>query len=138
MFRLLLAATLFASAALAQTPEFTCPITPAGSHGTSKLSVRVSQGPWTGLPLWDIGYRQKIVWFTEGYVFGQSPNPQLTITGRRLDGSAAPLIFDSANGSRTGDLGNFIMSAVNFPTAGCWEITGHLDGTDLSYVVLVR
>ena len=138
MFRLLLAATLFASAAAAQTPGFSCPITPAGSHGTPKLSVRVSPGPWAGLPLWAPGYRQKIVWFTEGYVFGQSPDPGLTITGRRLDNKAAPLISDGGHGSHAADLGDFIMSAVNFPTAGCWEITGHLGGTDLSYVVLVQ
>jgi hypothetical protein len=134
-----LSALMFASIALAQTPGFTCPITPASRHyGTPKLAVSVTPGPWAGLPLWNVGYRQKIVWFSDGYVWGESPNPTLTIKGRRLDGEAPPLIFDGANGSRTADWGNFIMSGVNFPTLGCWEITGQLDGTTVSYVVLVR
>lgn len=140
MFRWI-ALVMFAGAACAQAP-FDCPVTPTPAsgqtYGTPKLSVRMTPGPWAGLPIWPQGRRQKIVWYTEGFVFRESPNPALTITGRRLDGAAAPMVFTGANGSHTEDLGHFIMSGVIFPTKGCWEITGHLDGVDLSYVVEIN
>jgi hypothetical protein len=97
----------------------------------------VYAGAWRGLPLWDTGYRQKIVWWTQGYDW-REPTPPLSITGKRLDAKAPPLVTDErANGSYHGGWGSFIMSGVNFPTEGCWEITGRLSETELKFIVWV-
>jgi len=107
-------------------------------YGTKKLWVFVEISPWRGLPLWDIGYRNKIAWWSEGYDWKADPAPTLAISGKRLDGSAPALVVSGTNGSYTGDLGAFIMSGVNFPTAGCWEITGKFKGAEVKFVVSVK
>jgi hypothetical protein len=107
-------------------------------YGTNKLWVLVWDSPWRNLPLWDIGYRNKIVWWSEGYYWKADPKPALEISGRRLDGAAPPLVVTGANGSYKDSMGSFIMSGVNFPTTGCWEITGQFQGTELKFVVSVQ
>jgi len=91
---------------------------------------------WRGLPAWPEGYRAKISWFSEGYVAKADPLPAIEISGRRLDGKAPPLVATGANGSWTSV--DFIMSGVNFPTVGCWEITGRFHGAEVQFVVKVE
>src|ERR1035438_2522018 len=50
--------------------------------GTAKLWVLVYPGPWRNLPVWAEGYRQKIAWWSEGYIAKADPRPAITITGR--------------------------------------------------------
>jgi hypothetical protein len=58
----------------------------------------------------------------------------LTITGRRLDGSARPLRAYVPSGyGMTG----FQASGVHFPTEGCWEVIGKVATTTLSFVTFV-
>jgi hypothetical protein len=59
---------------------------------------------------------------------------QLSITGRRLDAAVPPLRADVPDGY--GDSG-FQASGVQFPTEGCWAITGHLGGSELTFVTFV-
>lgn len=58
----------------------------------------------------------------------------LTIEGRRLDGEAPPLRGSIPGGY--GDIG-FQPVGIIFPTGGCWEITGRVDGQALTFVVNV-
>jgi hypothetical protein len=58
----------------------------------------------------------------------------LTITGRRLDAPAPPARAHVPSGY--GNTG-FQSSAVSFPTEGCWEITGTVDSTTLTFVTFV-
>jgi hypothetical protein len=59
---------------------------------------------------------------------------RLTITGRRLDAPAPPARSNVPDGY--GDTG-FQSTAVIFPTAGCWEITGTVGSTTLTFVTFV-
>jgi len=59
---------------------------------------------------------------------------QLTITGRRLDGPAPPARGHVPDGY--GNIG-FQSSGVTFPTAGCWEITGTVGSTTLTFITFV-
>jgi hypothetical protein len=139
---------------MAQQPPASCPVTTpsyprfvppipisaqqgAFYFGTDELWTQISSPVWTALPRWDAGYRQKIVWWTRGYRWRIDPSPALTVSGRKLDGSAPPLIFTGANGSYRDDMGSFIMSGVVVPAPGCWEITGRLNLTELKLVVWV-
>jgi hypothetical protein len=58
----------------------------------------------------------------------------LRITGRRLDGPAPPLRADVPAGY--GQAG-FQASGVDFPTEGCWEVTGAVGGATLTFVTFV-
>jgi hypothetical protein len=103
---------------------------------------------WTALPesgTWKLGhytandptFRQKLTFWREGYDPHAEPQPNLTVTGKRIDAVAAPLQTDGkGNGSWTKD-DQFIMTGINFPTAGCWEITGRYGDDELRFVVWV-
>jgi hypothetical protein len=59
---------------------------------------------------------------------------KLRITGRRLDAAAPPARGDVPDGyGATG----FQASGVTFPTEGCWEVTGRVAQTTLTFVTLV-
>ncbi|HEY7400563.1 MAG TPA: hypothetical protein VH989_06680 [Actinomycetota bacterium] len=58
---------------------------------------------------------------------------RLRITGRRLDAGAPPL---RALMSDYGPIG-FQPSSLVFPTEGCWEITGRVAGSSLTFVTRV-
>jgi hypothetical protein len=59
---------------------------------------------------------------------------KLAITGRRLDAPAPPARGVVPDGY--GDTG-FQASGVDFPTEGCWEVTGALPTTRLTFVTQV-
>jgi hypothetical protein len=60
---------------------------------------------------------------------------KLRITGRRLDAPAPPARATVPDGY--GETG-FQSSGVDFPTEGCWEVTGVLPTTRLTFVTLVK
>ncbi len=109
-------------------------------HGTPALWTELpADGPhWFDLPASpDGGLVQKTFWWSEAFAAAEEPQPALTVTARRLDGDA-PVVAESeaTNGSRS-DTGAFMLSGIELPGAGCWEITGSYRGAALSYVVLV-
>jgi hypothetical protein len=115
--------------------------------GTDKLWTALPVGgAWWGLPHYTPNgptYREKLPFWRQGYDPQREPRPNLTVTGRRIDGPAGPLQTDGkGNGSWTND-DQFIMTGIDFPTHGCWEITGHyrsdeLDESDeLTFVIWV-
>jgi hypothetical protein len=59
---------------------------------------------------------------------------QLMITGKRLDAPAPPATSYVPYGY--GDIG-FQASGVTFSSEGCWQITGKVDRTSLTFVTLV-
>ena len=71
-----------------------------------------------------------------GMKFGwwRNVSGELEITGRRLDGSAPPLHAGVPDGY--GGTG-FQASGVSFPTEGCWEVTGSVGSSSLTFVTLV-
>ena len=110
--------------------------------GTDRLWTAIPvSGTWSGLPHYtptDPTYRQKLPFWRQGYDPHTEPLPDLTVTGRRIDGPAGPLQSDGrGNGSWTRDDQFFIMTGINFPTLGCWEITGRYESDELTFVVWV-
>jgi hypothetical protein len=111
----------------------------AGFHGNGAL--------WTTLPIGGIdrggtpepdgSTGQKYGWWTVGTKGG------LAIEGRRLDAVApAPLRARVNRGwpqTPFADVpgGRFWSSAVSFPTEGCWQVTGRVGATSLTFVVLM-
>ncbi|HTM90180.1 MAG TPA: hypothetical protein VL155_18390 [Terriglobales bacterium] len=157
--------TVFACASTFSSPTKgipdTCPVTkpedqpfvppppypakaPAGTFwfGTDELWTMLHNGgTWERLPHYTPGdptFRQKLAFWSQGYNSRAEPQPPLTVTGRRLDAPAPPLMADRANNGCREDLNScFMVTGINLPTLGCWEITGHYEGHDLSFVVWV-
>ena len=106
--------------------------------GSNSLWTTIpANGIWGALPLNPEGYTQKILWWREGYVWDQEPEPNLVVTGERLDASAPPLNVSKATNAFASDIGSAMMVGVDFPTLGCWKITGNYNGVELSFVIWV-
>lgn len=106
--------------------------------GTSSLWTLIpNNGVWGALPHNPDGYTQKILWWRDGYVWDQEPEPNLVVTGERLDESAPALIVSKATNAYASDIGSAMLVGVDFPTLGCWKITGNYGGAELSFVIWV-
>jgi hypothetical protein len=107
-------------------------------YGTPALWTKLDRnGYWWGLPHGENGYTQKVFWWRDGYDWRSEPKPALTVTGRRIDEAAQPLVASAATNAFADDIGSAMLTGVELPAAGCWEITGHLKGVDLGFVVWV-
>jgi hypothetical protein len=107
-------------------------------YGSNSLWTNLPRdGIWYALPNNREGYTQKVFWWREGYIWNEEPEPDLTVSGERLDAVAPPLIVSRATNAYAGDIGSAMLVGVDFPTLGCWKITGHYHGTELSFVVWV-
>jgi hypothetical protein len=108
-------------------------------YGSEELwTMLPNDGVWRDLPLNEAGYTQKVVWWRQGYDWQEDPEPDLTVTGRRLDGEAPPLVASKATNGFHPDLKSFMLVGVDIPTAGCWEISGETSGQALSFVIWVQ
>ena len=96
-----------------------------------------NDGVWWGLPLNSDGYTQKIMWWSSLYSLPDEPEPALVVTGRRLDGEAPALRFYGATNAMAKDIGEAMLTGVEFPTLGCWEVRGEYKKTSLTFVVWI-
>ena len=122
------------------------PPTPYDSTGFEGEFWYGSPHLWTVLPtdaIWDAlphnpeGYTQKIFWWSDLFSLKDEPEPELAVTGQRLDGKAPLLRGSRATNAYGGDIGEAMLTGVDFPTLGCWKITGQYKGTELSFVMWV-
>ena len=106
-------------------------------YGTPALWTNLpSDGIWWGLPHDDDGYVQKAVFWRDGFVALDEPNPALTVSGRKLDETISTFSFSDATHGWD-ETGDFMLMGISIPTEGCWEITAEYQETELSYVVIV-
>ncbi|MFT3892096.1 MAG: hypothetical protein QM730_10725 [Anaerolineales bacterium] len=106
--------------------------------GTKRLWTALPiDGVWQGLPDNPSGYTQKIMWWSDLYVLKEEPEPALVVSGRRLDAEAPPLPFHGATNAFAADIGDAMLTGVDFPTLGCWEITGQYKKSELKFVVWI-
>ena len=163
LLRLAVLATAFAvlisvRSHASEVPD-TCPVTKPSDHsftppapypsvgsfwiGNEKLWTSVTaDGIWNGLGHYapdDSRFRQKLFWWSEYYDWRTENQPELTVTGERLDGPAPHVAADEhANAGWTNDQEHpFMVTGIFIPTLGCWRITGRYKGEELSYVVWV-
>jgi len=107
-------------------------------YGSNSLwTILPENGVWDYLPHNPTGYTQKILWWREGYVWDQEPEPNLIVTGERLDESAPPLVPSKATNAYASDIESAMLVGVDFPTHGCWKITGRYNNVELSFVIWV-
>jgi hypothetical protein len=139
-----------ASCPVSTPPEH--PFTPPGAYelgqndfwlGTEKLWVALNKsGTWTWEPHKPGQEHQvqpltaKIFWMSVDYDWRTEPSPNITVTGRRLDGASSPLLLMPATHAFSGPTAS-MLTGVYVTTPGCWEITGNYKDNKLSFVVWV-
>ena len=107
-------------------------------YGSDSLWTAVRQnGVWAALPHNPEGYTQKVFWWRDGYVWTEEPEPDLIVTGERLDAPAPPLKASEATNASASDIGSAMLVGIDLPTLGCWKITGKYGDAELSFVVWV-
>jgi hypothetical protein len=107
-------------------------------YGSERLWTSLpEEGAWYGLPNNPDGYTQKIFWWRDGYIWNEEPEPNLVVAGERLDGKSLPLNVSRATNAYAHDIGSAMLVGVDFPTLGCWKITGQYGKAELSFVVWV-
>jgi hypothetical protein len=87
-------------------------------YGTSALWTVIDRG-------WNVHSGGKLPFFRQGYDWTKEGRPQLTVVARRLDGEG-PLVWNGLAGSGSvegkGLAGTFMVTGVDIPSPGCWEI----------------
>lgn len=107
-------------------------------YGSSNLWTALrTDGVWADLPDNPEGFTQKIMWWSDRFVLKDENKPALVVTGRRLDAEASPLKFYGATNAFAADIGDAMLTGVDFPTLGCWEITGQYKKSELTFVVWI-
>ena len=94
-----------------------------------------ADGVWAGLPNNPGGYTQKIMWWSDRYSLKDEPEPDLVMTGERLDAKAPSVRVSKATNAFAEDIGDAMLGGADFPTLGCWKITGEYKGAELSFIV---
>jgi hypothetical protein len=109
--------------------------------GTDRLWTQLlANGIWSGLPHStpnDPTFGQKLAFGRQGYDALKEPQPNLRVTGRRLDSPAPPLLSEKATNGWVQRDQPFMVTGVRLPTFGCWEITAHYENDELTFVVWV-
>ena len=107
-------------------------------YGSEALAVLLrTDGTWQGMGS-TRRYRDKLFWWRQGFDGRNESLPALTVRGRRLDAEApAADISRATNAHHAGFGGWAMLVGVEFPTRGCWELTGEYRGETLRFVVLV-
>ncbi len=80
---------------------------------------------------------EKTFWGSTEFKWDKEYPPELKVTGRRLDGSAPPLLTLPPTNAFPGPTAA-MLSGVYVPAPGCWEITAEYKGEKLSFIVWVK
>ncbi len=114
-------------------------------YGTPALWTMLGDdGIWNSLPLGAAGYSQKVFWWRQGYSMDAEPIPQLKVSGKRLDtttrsSEAGASAFETSRATNaSADFGQAMLTGIEIPSPGCWEIIGYYRNHQLSFVVWVE
>jgi hypothetical protein len=112
-------------------------------YGTESLwTLLAVSGAWSvrGNVLEGKGsYRTKLIYWCRGFDSGKEAEPELIVTARRLDRKAATVAADRANAVFVrSEQPAAMMTAIDIPTAGCWQVGAQYRGHTLSFVVSVN
>jgi hypothetical protein len=90
-----------------------------------------SQGPLDGCH----GFCTKLTYWARNFDWRKEPEPKLMVTGWRLDHESPMVVGAQAYPVFVrGPMPAAMMTSVDIPTSGCWEITAKYRGQELSFV----
>ena len=147
--KMVLAAMVLTAALLAPTSaiaEFTCPRTvgykalgpplPQSENWYGSEALAVQLPPTVTWPTTSPGalIAVKLFWWSAGFRPGMESN--LNVTIRELSGAEVTAVISKPTNAHAASLGGWTMlTGIDFPQPGCWEITGQYLGQSLSFVV---
>jgi len=109
----------------------TKPVLPSGHYGAKRLwTILPANGVIRARSAPDGSLGWKLAWIPDTW------RGDLTVRGRRLDASGKMRVHAVNWGYSSTGKGSW-ASAVTFPAAGCYRLTGSSAGTTLTYVVQV-
>jgi hypothetical protein len=102
-------------------------------YGSEVLAVILPpDGIWGGTE--ELHYRGKLFWWSYGFEPGTESH--LKVSGHRLDATALAANVSRPSSAYAASLGGWAMLvAVEFPSTGCWRISGEYNGQRLSFIV---
>jgi hypothetical protein len=115
-------------------------------HGESEF-LYGTPGLWTIVDTknWHVHSGGKLPFRRQGFDWRKEGRPRLTVVARRLDGKG-PLVWNALVGSGSqegmGVEGMFMVTGIDVPSSGCWEITARYAAVEpdiqtLTYTVWV-
>lgn len=124
-----------------RAPEPYSPVSPWEGrfwYGTNGLwTALLNDGVLVNLPKTPDGYTLKIVWWSELYSLKDEPQPALVVSGQRLDAKSERLQFYGATNMIEESAGEAMLTGVEFPTLGCWEVRAEYKKSELTFVVWI-
>jgi hypothetical protein len=111
-------------------------------YGTESLwTLLAAPGRWNirNNPLeGEGGYRTKLTYWRRGFDWRREPNPELIVIAKRLDHKAPPVAAAPAAAVFVETERSGMMTAIDIPSAGCWELTARYGAHRLRFVVSIR
>lgn len=108
--------------------------------GSPALAAQVPEsGHWTGMGP-DHNYRDKWWLWREGFDAYQESKPELFVFAKKLDTEAQSFSLPHATTGIYGpshDRRHRILTLLEFPEPGCWEVNATYQGAELQFVFLV-
>jgi hypothetical protein len=101
-----------------------------GVQGTWNIHSNVLEGKG--------GYRTKLFYWRRGFDWRREPEPELIVIAKRLDREAPPVAADPAHAVFVPTERSGMMTMIDIPSTGCWELTAQYGGHGLSFVVSVQ
>lgn len=93
--------------------------------------------PSPGLP-GEVATRNKSFWWSPGFHPRATPDPQLKVEARRLNGEGPAYKQPWITNAHAPEFGGWTMLyMLDLPTVGCWEVTTSYGSDRVSYVVWV-
>jgi hypothetical protein len=84
------------------------------------------------------GYRTKLTYWRRGFDWRREPEPGLIVIAKRLDREAPPVAAGPAHAVFVTTERPGMMTGIDIPSTGCWELTAQYGGQKLSFVVSVQ
>jgi hypothetical protein len=100
-----------------------------GVHGTWNIRKNVLEDKG--------GYRTKLTYWRRGFDWRRD-EPELSVIAKRLDREASSVAAESASAVFVTSERPAMMTAIDIPSAGCWELTAQYGGDRLSFIVSVQ
>ena len=101
-----------------------------GVQGTWHIRSNVLEG--------EGGYRAKLTYWRRGFDWRREPEPKLVVIAKRLDREAPPVAAAPASVVFVTTERPAMMTPIDIPSTGCWELTAQYGSHRLSFVVSVQ
>jgi hypothetical protein len=84
------------------------------------------------------GYSTKLIYWRRGFDWRREPEPGLIVIAKRLDREAPPVAAGPAHAVFVTTERPGMMTGIDIPSTGCWELTAQYGAQRLSFVVSVQ